>query len=215
MSYATAAELKEHVERLTRRRGDWTFSAEWPRMLAKAEQRMKWGSGDPINTPKLRLRAMEHTASVSFTSGVGALPSDFLEAKALTWAGDYPVSPKYRTATDFASAIAESTGYPAMYTIEAGSIRVKPSVTGTGNLVYYRTLAAATVGQNWVMANAPSIYENALLYEAYRYLRNDAEATKAINDYAAAVNGLVAADGHSGTSIGHLSPRIPGARIRR
>jgi hypothetical protein len=215
MSYVTADDMKEHITRLTRRIGDGTFLAEWPRMLAKAEQRMKYGSGDPVSTPRLRLRGMEQTATVTFTAGVATLPSDYLEAKTLTWAGEYPVSPVYRPATDFASAIYESSGYPTIYTIENGSTRVKPAVSGTANLLYYRTLAAATAGQNWIMANAPSLYEGALLYEAYRFLRNEAEAAKAIADYAAAANGLVTADGHAGTSIGHLAPRVPHARIRR
>ena len=215
MSYADEAALKAHILRVTRRSGDAVFDAEWPRMLAKAEQRMKWGSGDPVRTPRLRLRGMEHTATVTFTDGVATLPADYLEAKTLTWAGDYPVSPKYRPATDFASSLAESSGYPAIYTIENGSIRVKPAVSGDANLLYYRTLAAATAGQNWVMANAPAVYEHGCLYEAYRFLRNEAEAAKSISDYAAAVYGLCSADAHAGTSIGHLAPRVPHARVTR
>jgi hypothetical protein len=215
MSYASAAEIKEHVIRQTRRGGDGSFEAEWPRMLAKAEQRMKYGSGDPVSTPRLRLRGMEQTAAVTFTAGVAELPSDYLEAKAMTWAGDYPVSPAYRTATDFATAIATNAGYPAIYTIESASIKVKPAVSGTANLLYYKTLNAAGATPNWIMTNAPSLYEHALLYEAYRFLRNDAEAGKSIQDYAAACGALVSADGHAGTSIGPLVPRIRNATVPR
>jgi hypothetical protein len=215
MSYASEAELKEHIVRQCRREGDGKFLAEWPRMLAKAEQRMRYGSGSPIETQRVRVRGMETTATVTFTAGVGPLPDGFLNAKRLSFPGTPPAVPGFVTPDEFEALYVVSSGdsRPVFYTVEGTNIRVKPVFSGTASLLYYG-LPSATAGANWLMTNAPGIYEAALLYEAYRFLRNPDQAGIAIQEYAALVDGLIRTDATS-RQIGPLRPRVPGARVMR
>ena len=117
-----------------------------PDFITQAESKMN---------RQLRTYDMEAAQSVTMSSGIGTLPTDYLEWISVTW-----------TSTDsrvqdlrYVEPDAEEwrlrfrpTADPSMFTILAGRIRIKP--VSSGNIVfnYYQQIATlnSTNPTNWV-----------------------------------------------------------------
>lgn len=109
--------------------------------------------------------AKETSATVTFTSGVGSLPSGFVRPLALVHAtnGDVPL----RSIAAVRGYNATGTaGDPAVAAISGSSIITAPLYTGNLTLSYEGTLTGLTANNatNWLITNAPQAYLSMCLY---------------------------------------------------
>lgn len=214
MSFSDKSNLKQRV-RDWYARNDAPFTARLDDFIALAEGRIYYGGGasegDPLWSPPVRCRAMETTSDdIAITDGVGGLPDDFLEHRALTWKGSSYAQLTYREPMSFwASSDVNQAGAttPTIYTIEGDLIRVAPGATGTIRLSYYKKLAALSGDSdtNWFLTNHPGIYLHAVMLEAGVFAKEAARTQTAMQQYRAAVTGLIRTNLRS-TFQGPLEP---------
>jgi hypothetical protein len=210
MSFATYGALKTRVANETNRT-DSGFVAEVPGFVALAEQRIFHGSDEPMESRALRVRFMETRVTLALTDGEGSPPADFLEAKRLEWPSEPSSLPVFQPPeTFFRQRSPLTTGGALAFTHEAGKIYLTPKLTGTMALVYYaKPPPLVNDGDtNWLLINAPGVMFQAVLIEAYRYLRNDAMALGSFAAFKAAIDGLRRSDRSARVSGSYLYPRV-------
>ena len=127
----------------------------------------------------VRAYNMEASSSVTMSSGVGTLPTDYLEWISATWTSTDSRSQDLRYMEPNAEEWRfrfRPTSDPAMFTILANQIRIKPVATGNISFSYYQKVATlnSTNGTNWLLIKAPDLYVNYTLAEAMTYLKDDA-----------------------------------------
>lgn len=124
---------------------------------------------------ELRVRRMETTATLTPSSGVATLPTDYLEARRLTYQGADAERSLVYVSPDILHTMFPTapTDIPAVYTIEGGSIITRPSDTTNLELAYYQKigpLADDTEGsEGWLFAQHPDAYLFGALAEAQGY----------------------------------------------
>lgn len=124
---------------------------------------------------RLRTRDMETSATLTPTSGVCTIPTDFLEVRSVT----AMTNPK-RILQQIDQGYADeffgdgTSGTPTYYTIQGADLTIYPPSDDDVTLKYYRTIAALTASNttNWLLTRDPRIYLNGCLAEANRYLMN-------------------------------------------
>lgn len=122
----------------------------------------------------IRTKEQIATATLTFASGVAALPSDFAEAIGLYNASGYEYVQQPVQAT---RAI---NGAGSFYSIAGSNITVN-GYDGDLTLQYYATLPTITDGMtdtNWLLTKYPGVYLYGVALEAAKHLR-DAEMGKA------------------------------------
>lgn len=119
---------------------------------------------------ELRVRPAETTATLTPSSGSVALPADFLGVRRLTWTGSVGRNLEYVNPQWLATAYPTSAaGDPNVYTIEGGTLKVRP-VSDTALELLYRAKTAAVSGAlNWLFTNHPDAYLFGSLAEAYMF----------------------------------------------
>jgi hypothetical protein len=212
------SELKHAIRDETMRVGHPGFNQALARLVVFAEQRIYDGGGAPISTAPVRVVEME-TRGVPLTAvdGVAALPADFLEARLILWDGDLKATPRYEPPASFrVMRSPERSGYPARYTIEGRDLLLSPMVSGSLVFDYYARPAALVADDDTsaMLLRYPALYFQAVLIEAYGYLRDDDRQSRAISAYTSIVNGLMETDVRRKSGGTHLAPRIPNARVR-
>jgi hypothetical protein len=124
---------------------------------------------------KLRVRPTEASATLTPSSGAASLPSDFLGVRRLTWEGSTPRDLDYVHPSYLQQMYPSSEeGVPTSYTIEASTIRIRPSSDESLTLIYRAKTAAVSGALNWLFTSNPDIYLFGALTEAYMFNR-DAE----------------------------------------
>ena len=188
-------------------RPDTTFGNQVPTFVQLAESRMYNGSGeagDELYTPPLRSGAMEVTATVTMTSGVGALPTNALEVRKLYVSGQktgitYQTPERWAELNENASA-----GTPVFYTIDAGSIKTTPAHTGNLLVTYFRKfdeISDTNATGEMILAHG-DLYLEACLFEAFSFLQ---EPTLAIG-HLAKYRGLLAGANRTAGSMRYPGP---------
>src|SRR5262245_19856617 len=141
MSITTYSELQAAI-------GNWLdhslFTARIPDFIALFEA---------AANRRLRVRQQETSATLTPSSGVAALPVDYLAWRRVTWTGsprgelDY-VTPSWLQAAYPASA----AGAPAVFTIEGSSLMVGPMDDTALELLYYAKVPALSdaATTNWL-----------------------------------------------------------------
>jgi hypothetical protein len=127
----------------------------------------------------LRIRAMEADLSVAISSGVAALPSDYVQLK-YAYIDGTPTQPLQRKTAQWIGEnypTRSSSGKP-LYIGRQGSNFVfgpYPDSAYTVAGVYYKRLDPLSGANetNWFTANAPDLLLYAALCEAAPYLKND------------------------------------------
>lgn len=127
---------------------------------------------------KLRVRPTEKTTTLSPSSGEASLPSDFLAVRRLTWEGSTPrdldyVHPSYLQRM----YPSNDEGIPTCYTIEGGTLTVKPVSDESLTLVYRAKTGAVAEGLQWLFNNHPDAYLYGSLTEAYLFDKDEERAT--------------------------------------
>lgn len=129
---------------------------------------------------ELRIRAMEASLSTAISSGVLALPNDYVELKHARIDGSPSQILTRKTAAWIYENYPERSadGMPSFFAQDAGSFIFGPypdsnyTVKGT----YYKRLTALSDSNttNWFTTNAPGILLFAALCETEPFLKNDA-----------------------------------------
>jgi len=123
---------------------------------------------------RARLEQWATSASVSLTSGVGSLPSDFHKAISVSYgSGKYTLEYLPKKQFDDAAAPAESSE-PAWYTIVGSQIKVYPLVTGTVTLNYMAefTYLSDSATTNSLLTMFPDAYLEGSLLQACVWTRD-------------------------------------------
>ena len=116
---------------------------------------------------KLKVRPQESTTTLTPVSGVATLPTDYLGHRRVTWGGSPVRELEYVAPPIWAAMWPESsTGHPAIYTIEASSLKVKPLDDTALTFTYYQKTAAVSGTLNWLFTNHPDAYLFGTLCEA-------------------------------------------------
>jgi hypothetical protein len=200
MPFATKGDLKQRVSDWFAR-NDSPFTSRLDDFVALAEGRIYYGAGanegDPLWSPPVRCRAMEATSDdTGIVNGEGGLPDDFLETRALTWKGSTNSPLVYREPLSFWESDEinrAGTTTPTIYTIEGDIIRVAPAATGQVRISYYKKLTSLSgaADTNWLLLNHPAVYLHAVMLEAGVFAKEAARTQTALQQYRAAVSGLV------------------------
>lgn len=127
---------------------------------------------------RLRLRQQESAAILTPSSGVAALPADYLAWRRLTWTGQVPRELEY-VHPSYLRALYPTlpAGPPRLFTIEGGTLTVAPTSDTALNFDYFQKLPALTsiTTSNWLLAAAPDLYLFGALVEAHGFVK-DAES---------------------------------------
>jgi hypothetical protein len=141
----------------------------------------------------LRVRDMETSFGLVMAAGSGALPGDYLEWISAQWIGSRTADLRYvEPNSEEWQRRYRPSGDPAMFTILAGALKLRPVLPGNVTLYYYRSIPAlATASTNWLLARSPDIYLNGSLAEAYRFVKDEKRTNELLtlvgNDTAALI----------------------------
>ena len=149
-----------------------------PDFIMQAEQVFNYG-GD--NIQPLRTRDMETVTSLSPTSNVYTLPSDYLQYRRVV----EEASP--RRPLDYMDPVGIDQHYPLRYagssnnfTIIGDSLYTYPLSTNDVELTYYAVIPALTdsATTNWLITKAPSVYLRMSLMFAAEFVKDNTEVAK-------------------------------------
>jgi hypothetical protein len=162
-----------------------------PDFIMQAEQVFNHGSE---SIAPLRVRDMETLVSLSDTSNVYTLPSDYLQYRRVTEKSSPRRSLEYiePTAVDQIYPL-RSSGYSNHFTIIGSSLYTYPLSSNDVELVYYATIPALTsvATTNWLITKAPSLYLRACLMFACDFIKDaNGETAKNAQMAKALVDGM-------------------------
>jgi hypothetical protein len=127
---------------------------------------------------RLRLRQQESTATLTPSSGVAALPADYLAWRRVTWTGQFPRELEY-VHPSYLHALYPTlpAGVPRLFTIEGGNLAVAPTSDTVLTFDYFQRIPplSATNASNWLLSVAPDLYLFGALAEAHGFVK-DAES---------------------------------------
>lgn len=137
---------------------------------------------------RCKLVDFENDANVAVTSGVGTLPTDYSQARAVFWEGDQIRSLKYLT-PDQMQAKAYLAGMPTYYTITGDNIQVLPSGDGTLGMTYKARFSAlsGTNPTNVILTRYPEAYLHGTLAQLAMYTKDADTLTTAQAAYESAI----------------------------
>ncbi len=165
MALVSYTDLKTNIGVWLAREGDTTlatYAGDFITLFECAAQR------------RLKVRPQESTTTLTPTSGVATLPTDYLGYRRVTWTG----SPNHDL--DYVAPSAWSTLYPAdsgpsvpvVFTIEGTNLRVAPSDDTVLTFDYFQRTPALSAGLNWLYTNHPDAYLFGSLCEARAFNQN-------------------------------------------
>jgi len=126
---------------------------------------------------ELRVRPAEATAAISPSSGSAALPADFVAMRRLTWVGSPNRDLEYVHPAWLAQNYPTSAaGTPTVYTIEGGTVKVRPVSDVPLELLYRAKTPAVSGALNWLFNNHPDVYLFGSLAEAYMFNKDPENA---------------------------------------
>jgi len=123
---------------------------------------------------RLKVRLQETTTTLTPSSGVATLPSDYLGYRRVTWTGspnhdlDY-VAPNIWSET---YPLDGGASIPIVFTIEGTNLRVGPSDDTSLTFDYFQKTAAVSSSLNWLYTNHPDAYLFGTLCEANAFIKN-------------------------------------------
>lgn len=116
---------------------------------------------------RMKVRLQETVVTLATTNGVGILPSDYLGYRDVTWNGTISIPLSYVTPPIFEYEWPNNdTGDPVIFTIQGGSIKIKPLDDSGLTFNYFQKPAALSGTLNWLWTNYPDAYLFGTLAEA-------------------------------------------------
>lgn len=146
---------------------------------------------------RVRIRAMETTTALAVTGQSTALPTDFLEARAVTLDTSNGRTLKPLTPDQLrSSAYSDEAGEPRFYAIEGSNLLVAPIQSCSVDLTYYAAFAALSAADdtNWLLENAYDVVLYACSRAAAEWLEDDAREDRFETKFQTAVAELNDAD---------------------
>ncbi len=125
---------------------------------------------------RLRVRAMEAAADLTFSSRTAALPTGFIGARRLYIDGSPIRMPEFRSPEQYwAEVRANVTGAPRIWTVEAGTavIGPAPDQAYTGKLLYYARPSALSAAVNAIYTDNPDLFLYGTLCHVQPYTGED------------------------------------------
>lgn len=120
---------------------------------------------------KIRAREMESDLSVTVTSGVGTLPSDFVEVKYAMW--DTAVL-RPRPASWIKSTYTGGASVPVYYAVDGADVIFGPSPNaGSMTGVYYKKFDPLATATNALFLANPDLFLFAALAECMFFIKDD------------------------------------------
>jgi hypothetical protein len=172
MALTTYSELQTETAAWLKRTGVSATTDKVTLFIALFEA---WGNRN------IRARNMQARETLTPTSGVASLPSDFLAVRRLTWAGSTSrvleyVNPDYFDLSNPTSASSDAD----YYTIEGSSIYVSPISDTSLTLLYWEKIPALADDNttNWLLTRAPDVYLAGCLAAGCMWLKNAQEASQ-------------------------------------
>jgi len=124
---------------------------------------------------RLRVRLMETTATLTPSSGVATIPSDYLGHRRVTWTGSPRIELTYLPPQVFQNDWPVSiSGTPSVYTIEGSNLRLAAQSDTDLEFDYYQRTVAISDTLNWLFANHPDAYLFGTLCEANAFNKGQA-----------------------------------------
>lgn len=165
MALSTYADLQSAIATWTKRADMSTYAAD---LITVAEGRI---------FKELRCKEMEAALSVTISSGLATIPTDYAELKYAYIDGTPTVMLQRKDPSWILLnyPLRSAQGKPKFIARDVGSFIFGPypdsgyTVKGT----YYKKLSSVSVSANDLFVNNPDIYLAATLAEAFRFLRND------------------------------------------
>lgn len=134
-------------------------------------------------TKELRVRGMETTTTLTLSSGIAALPTNFLGMRRIYADVAYARELTYLTPERFhQSFIASDVGNPSVYTIEGADIRFAPAPPSSApvdvKMLYVKPFAGLVndTDSNNILTNYYEVYLSGALKYGFKYLRDNDEA---------------------------------------
>lgn len=116
---------------------------------------------------RMKFRLSVTSTTLTPSSGVATVPTDFFGVVRLTWTGDPATVLSYVAPSYFAARFADgSEGTPSAYTIEGTSLRVGASNDTDLTLVYNQRTQAVSGTLGWLFTKHPDAYLFGSLCEA-------------------------------------------------
>jgi hypothetical protein len=116
---------------------------------------------------RLKVRLQETTTTLTPSSGVATLPSDFLGYRRVTWSGSPTRDLDYVAPSTWASWYPDgASDIPTIFTIEGSSLRVKPLDDTALTVTYNQRTTALESALNWLYSNHFDAYLFGSLTEA-------------------------------------------------
>lgn len=165
MSFSSYADLQSNIALWLARDDLTTYIPDFITLFEAAAAR------------KLQVRPMESSATLTFTNGSAALPTDYLSTRSLNLSGYGELV--YRHPSYLRESVSDGvSGIPSNYTIEGSNVKVRPlNDTGTYTLNYFAKNAAVSSSLNWLFTDHPDCYLAGSLCEAYLFDKDIENAT--------------------------------------
>lgn len=160
MSLATYADLQAQVANWLARDDLTTYIPDFITLFECAAAR------------KLKVRLQETTATLTPSSGVATIPSDYLGYRRVTWTGSPTQELSYVAPPIYAGYIDDEANNPRVFTIEGTNLRVAPSSDTDLTFDYFQKTAAVSLSLNWLYTNHPDAYLFGTLCEANAFIKN-------------------------------------------
>lgn len=121
---------------------------------------------------KLKVRLQETTTTLTPSSGVATIPTDYLGYRRVTWTGSPIHGLEYVAPPLYAAYLESGSGMPTVFTIEGSNLRVAPSSDTALTFDYFQKTAAVSGSLNWLFTNHPDAYLFGSLCEANAFNKN-------------------------------------------
>ncbi len=123
---------------------------------------------------RLRVRQMEATDTLTTTSGVDTLPTDYLAWRSLRCDSSPLIELEFKHPTWLRAAFAsEDQGTPKFFTIEGENVTIRPiNDDSTYTLSYWQKITALSdsAPSNWLLEAHPDVYLWGALVEAFAFV---------------------------------------------
>lgn len=150
MALTSYVDLQTSISVWLAREGDATLTAYIPDMIRLFEC---------AAMRKLKVRPQETTATLTPTSGVATLPSDYLGYRRVTWTGQPRTELTYVAPPIFqADYPTQPSGTPSIFTIEGSNLRVMAQSDVALDFDYFQRTPALSTALNWLYTNHPDAY---------------------------------------------------------
>jgi hypothetical protein len=107
---------------------------------------------------RLKVRLQETTTTLTPSSGVATVPTDYLGYRRVTWTGSPIHELNYVAPSLYAAYLETGAGIPTVFTIEGADLRVAPSDDTSLTFDYFQKTPALSGALNWLYTNHPDAY---------------------------------------------------------